>query len=95
MTAVAKTYGEAVVSSEPNVQDLVALYAMIGRMRILSHPRTVSSADKVMLATIETYFAPNRSVSELREMIKSGTGIDPLKDFSGAARDELQTLIVQ
>jgi hypothetical protein len=94
IAAASKTYGEAVMSSEPNFQDLVALYAMISRMRILSHPQTVACADKVMLATIDTYFAPNRSVPELRQMIKSGTGIDPLKDFSEAAREEMQTLIV-
>jgi hypothetical protein len=28
--------------------------------------------------------------SELRELIKSGAGIDPLKGFSEAAREELQ-----
>jgi hypothetical protein len=32
-----------------------------------------------------------KTVSELREMIKSRTGIDPLWDFGEPARDELQT----
>jgi len=43
-----------------------------------------------MEATVTTYFAPNKTVRELRELIKSGGGIDPLKDFSEAAREELQ-----
>jgi hypothetical protein len=42
-----------------------------------------------MLAIIDTYFSPNRSVRELRDMMKAGTGIDPLKDFSEAAREEV------
>jgi hypothetical protein len=46
-----------------------------------------------MLTTIETYFSPNKTVFELREMMESGTGVDPLKEFSEAARDELQTLV--
>jgi hypothetical protein len=35
------------------------------------------------------YFSPNRSVRELRELIKIGEGIDPLKEFSEAAREEM------
>jgi hypothetical protein len=62
---------------------------MISRMRVLSRPRTVVCADKIMLAIIDTYFSPNRSVRELRDMMKAGTGIDPLKDFSEAAREEV------
>jgi hypothetical protein len=29
-------------------------------------------------------------MQELRELIKNGAGIDPLKDFSEAAREDLQ-----
>jgi hypothetical protein len=43
-----------------------------------------------MRTTIDTYFAPNKTMRELRDLIKSGTGIDPLKDFSDAAREELR-----
>ena len=39
-----------------------------------------------MNATIGTYFAPNKTIRELHEMAKSGTGIDPLKDFSEVAQ---------
>ena len=89
ITAASKTYGEALVSSEPQLPELVALYAMISRMRVLSRPRTVACADKIMLTIIDTYFAPNRSVRELRDLIKAGAGIDPLKEFSEAAREEV------
>jgi hypothetical protein len=87
--AASKTYGDALVSSEPQLPELVALYAMISRMRVLSRPRTVVCADKIMLAIIDTYFSPNRSVRELRDMMQSGAGIDPLKDFAEAAREEV------
>jgi hypothetical protein len=84
-----KTYGNALVSSEPQLPELVALYSMISRMRILSAPPTVASADTVMLTIIDAYFAPNHSVRELRDLIKAGAGIDPLKAFSEAARQEV------
>jgi hypothetical protein len=40
------------------------------------------------LETTGAYFEPNRTVPELRELIKSGTGVDPLKDFADAVREE-------
>jgi hypothetical protein len=92
IVAAAKTYGDALTSNEPNLQELVGLYAMVSRMRVQSSMRTVGCAEKVMKATLDTYFAPNKTVSEVRELMKSGTGIDPLKDFSDAAREELGTL---
>ena len=92
IVAASKTYGDALMTSEPKLPELIALYSMISRMRVLSAPRTVESADKVMLAIIDAYFAPNRSLRELRDWIKTGVGIDPLKDFSEAARKEVGTL---
>jgi hypothetical protein len=50
----------------------------------------MSCADKVMLTTIRTYFVPNRTIPELHGLMKSRTGVDPLKDFAEAVRDELQ-----
>jgi hypothetical protein len=90
ITAASKTYGDALVSSEPQLADLVALYSMISRMRVLSEPRTVACADKIIRTTIDTYFSPNRSVRELTDLIKVGSGIDPLREFSEAARDEIR-----
>jgi hypothetical protein len=91
IVAASKAYGDAVVNNEPQIHDLLALYAMISRMRVLSFPRTVACAEKVVRATVDTYFAPNKTMRELHELMKSGEeGIDPLKDFSEAARAELR-----
>jgi hypothetical protein len=89
IVAASKTYGDALVSSEPKLPELIALYSMISRMRVLSAPRTVASADKVMLTIIDVYFSPNHSVRELGDLVKAGAGIDPLKDFSEVAREEV------
>src|SRR5882724_2065937 len=68
------------------------LYAMISRMRVLAFPRTVECAEKTMRAVMDTYTAPNRTMLELHELIKSReAAIDPLKEFSEAAREELRT----
>jgi hypothetical protein len=74
------------VSSDPKIPELVALYAMISRTRIQSSPRTVACAEKIMYETIETYFAPNKTARERYETLKNGTSIDILKAFSEVAR---------
>lgn len=91
IVAASKAYGKAIVSSEPNIEEIVDLYAMVSRMRVLCLPRTVACAENIMDATINTYFAPNKTIRELHELVKSGVGIDPLKDFAEAAREELRT----
>ena len=90
MVAASKTYGNALTNNEPQVADLVDLYALISRMRVLCSPEIVECADQVLRLIIGTYFAPNRTVRELHELVTNGTAIDPLKDFSDAAREELR-----
>ena len=41
-----------------------------------------------MRATIDTWFAPGKTVREFHELVQSGSGIDLLKDFSEVAREE-------
>src|SRR3984957_9306044 len=89
IVSASKAYGDALMSNEPSIPELVDLYAMISRMRILCLPRTVACAEKILYETIDTYFAPNKTSRERYELMKNGAGIDPLKDFSEVARDEL------
>jgi len=91
IVAASKAYGEAVVSDEPRIEELVALYATVSRMRVSCSPRTVARAEEVVRVTVDTYLAPNRTIREAHELARSGTGIDPLKDFAEAAREELHS----
>ena len=92
VVAASKTYGEAMMSNEPNLQEIVGLYSMVSRMRVLGMPRSIECAEKMMKAVIEAYFAPNRTLRDLHEMIKNGANVDPLREFSEAARDELTAM---
>jgi hypothetical protein len=42
---------------------------------------------------IDIYWEPGRAVRELHELVKSGSGIDPLKEFSNAAREALEAFV--
>lgn len=87
----AKTYGDAIVSNEPKTQDLVNLYAMVSRKRVVSMPRSAACADRVMMATLGTYFEPNRTLRDLNKEMKDGAGdsIDVLGEFGELAREEM------
>ncbi len=92
IVAASRSYGEALTSSTPQLQELVELYGMISRMRIMCSSRTVACAETVMEETMAAYANPNQTIPEIHGLLKSGAGIDPLKDFAEAARAELQDL---
>jgi hypothetical protein len=82
-----KLYADALVHDQAEVANLVSVYALIGRMRVLSSPAIVEKAEAVMEMIVETYFEPNRTFPELRELIKNHT-MDPLRSFSEECREE-------
>src|SRR5258708_30640955 len=71
IVAASKSYGEAIVSNEPQLPELVALYGMISRMRVLCSAQTVACADKVMVKTLDTFFKPNSTIRQLHVTIGS------------------------
>lgn len=86
-----KLYGEALMTEKAEITTLVNLYAMVSRMRILGSPSVVQAADAVVRLIIETYFQPNKTLRELREILRS-EHIDPLREFSEACRDDLRQI---
>ncbi len=84
-------YADSLVHETTDVSQLIRLYVMISRMRILSAPPTLQNADKVARMIVNNYLAPNKSFPELRDMVNSGA-MDPLRDFSEACREEFQRL---
>ena len=85
-----RTYGHALQHDAPNVTDLVNLYALVNRMRVLSSPQIVESADSVVKQIIDTYLSPNMSLRDVREALGHDS-MDPLRRFADACRDELHT----
>jgi hypothetical protein len=52
-------------------------------MRVVSTPGVAERADKVVRMIVDTYFLPNKTLPELRAMMKSDA-LDFLRDFSEA-----------
>ncbi|MBV8755343.1 MAG: hypothetical protein JO328_21025 [Hyphomicrobiales bacterium] len=86
-----KLYGDALVHSAVEMPMLIGIYALIGRMRVISSARIVDKAEIALRAIVDMYFSPNKTVAELHEEINRDK-LDLLRDFSSAARDELAAL---
>lgn len=83
-----KLYADALANDPSEISKLVSMYALIGRMRVLSSDYIIEAAEKAGRLIIEAYLSPNRSFSDLTEVINE---MDPLRDFSEACRRDLQT----
>jgi hypothetical protein len=83
-----RLYADALQHQGEEAAVLVGLYAKVSKMRLLSSPRIIESAEKTVESVLDTYLAPNRTFRELREIISSST-MDPLRAFSEACREEL------
>jgi hypothetical protein len=84
-----RLYGDALISDKSEIPQLVNLYALIGRMRIVSSDEVVHAAEGAGRLIIETYLSPNKSFVDLPEFLEE---IDPLRDFGEACRRELQAI---
>ena len=82
-------YADALVSDRSDVAQLVNLYALIGRMRILSSDGVVHAAEHAGRLIIETYLSPNRALVDLPQFLEE---MDPLKGFGEACRRELTAI---
>jgi hypothetical protein len=89
-----RTYGHALEHNEAEVSNLVALHALVNRMRFISSPKTVDAADRVLRVIIDTYLGPNRTLREIREAM-GDQAMDPLRRFSDVCRDELRRLLAR
>jgi hypothetical protein len=84
-----KWFADAYTHDSPEISNLVNLYALVSKMRILSSPKVVESADRAVRAIIDTYLAPIKTFRDVRE-IMDHREMNPLLDFSNACREELR-----
>ena len=89
-----KCYIDALQHDKGDIPSLVLLYTKIGRMRILSQPNVIASAEWVARKILDTYLEPDKSFPQLREMVENNS-IDILSDFTKACREEFALLSKQ
>jgi hypothetical protein len=85
----AKLYVEA-MQNKGDPTAMVHIYALANRIRLISSPRVVESADTLARIIMDTYLAENLTMAEVRAKWIEGN-VDPLRDFGEACREELRT----
>jgi len=86
----AKLYSDALQNRRDDMTRLIGIYALTNQIRLVSSPQVVEAADTVCRIIVDTYLAPNITMEEMRHDWIDGH-VDPLRDFSEACRQELQT----
>ena len=58
IVSASRVYGDALTSSEPKIPELLELYALLSRMRVLCRPETVAAGEKLMRSIGDTIWRP-------------------------------------
>jgi hypothetical protein len=83
-----RLYGDALGHQKDEVADLVKIYALIGRIRLVSPRSVVTAAERTLDTISQTYLAPNRSLREVMDDFHRG-GSDFFAEFGEACRQDL------
>jgi hypothetical protein len=86
-----KCYAHALQHDKGDIPALVVLYTKIGRMRVLSSPKVIATAETISRRILDAYMQPDKTFPELVEMVNSNS-IDVIRDFSEACREEFESL---
>ena len=83
-----RLYADALSHQKDDVTDLVGLYALLARIRLVSPGPVVSSAEEAMKAIVEAYLEPNRTLREIQTLAQKGE-LDFLFRFGEECRSHL------
>ena len=85
-------YADSMTHSLDTFDELVALYALVSRIRLLASKPVLHAAEAFVRQIVLHYGETNMSVEELRAAAMSSKA-DPLDVFSTACRTELQEIL--
>jgi hypothetical protein len=88
ITEASRLYADALSHQKDDVTDLVGLYALVARIRLVSPGPVENAAEDTMKGIVETYLAPNRTLREIRTLAQQGE-LDFLFRFGEECRSHL------
>ena len=83
-----RLFGDAMVNSLDRPDQLVALYGILSRIRLISGDDVLSKAEDCCHRIVGLYRRPNMTAEQIRAAFEADE-FDPLKEFSAACRMEL------
>ena len=83
-----RLFGDAMVKSLERPDQLVGLYGILSRIRLIAGDEVLSKAVGCCQRIVELYRRPNMTAEQIRAAFEANE-FDPLKEFSAACRAEL------
>ena len=83
-----RLFGDAMLKSLERPDQLVGLYGILSRIRLISGDEVLSKAVGCCHRIVELYRRPNMTAEQIRAAFEANE-FDPLKEFSAACRAEL------
>ena len=84
----ARLYGDALGHQKDEVADLVKIYALVGRIMLVSPRPVVTAAERTLDTIIEAYLGPNRTLHQVLDDVHRG-GFTFFAEFGEACRQDL------
>ena len=86
-----RLFGDAMMKSLERPDQLVGLYGIFSRIRLISGDEVLSKAVGCCHRIVELYRQPNMTADQIRAAFEANE-FDPLKEFSAACRAELLSM---
>jgi hypothetical protein len=87
-----RVFVDALTHQTEDPTNMLPLYALVGRMRLVSSRSVIDAAMRIENQILETYMGPNRTLHETRDLARQG-GINILAEFSEACREDLAACV--
>ena len=85
------SYGKALSQSLENIDEVVAMYALLNRIRLFASRNVLESAEAFVKKMVVKYGEKNMTIAQI-ESVALEQHVDPLSDFSLKCRSELREI---
>lgn len=82
-------YAKALSQGLEHIDELVAMYALVNRIRLFASPSVLEAAEAFVEKLVEKYGEKNMTIEQIK-LVALEKHVDPLNDFSLKCRSELR-----
>jgi hypothetical protein len=87
-----RVYAKSMTHDLENMDEIVSIYAMLSRIRLLSTEPVIHAAENFVRLIVTNFGQPNRTIEEIRSAALTAK-TEPLSIFSLACRRELREIL--
>jgi len=92
ITSASKLFARSLSETVDQLDDLVALYAIVSRIRLVATEPVLRAAEEITHEIVEHYGDPSLDFEHIRTMLLQ-SNVNPLQKFSLACRHELMEIV--